>query len=486
MISQAAQGSAMLEQLLAHPHLSDLLMRRVLGPALKDFDPAWARQLRTFMQKMGAPALPREAVPAVRTLVGASRDLYSSTVRAHERGEPVVWVTWPVPAALVAAFPGVLAHTPETFFAMANAAEADGSTRMCEVADRHGIPPEICSINRCVLGAQLAGELPRPTVVVTGNHPCDGNHAGNTVLRELVDCDHFSVGGPYDRSPQSIALWAKSLWELIGFLEKKLRRPMNWDLLREHARNINRVNRALNKVTALHRAKPAPGVINPLALYWHMVIAYGWSAAIADGAEQLASAALELVEKARRQHAPRERLRVVLGDQAIAWTDLGGWMGQEFGGAVVCDYLGHFEHPQIDLSSRESLLEGLVLDRLLISMVRQAHGAMEYTLDELSTALLEYDADCVIFHSNLGCKHNLALRREIEELCRDARVPALFLDADIIDRRPVDEKPLRDKVRAFLAAEGLPRPGAPAVGLRTRARARIESLAEQLLDLSPR
>jgi benzoyl-CoA reductase/2-hydroxyglutaryl-CoA dehydratase subunit BcrC/BadD/HgdB len=469
MIGSAALGSAVLSRLLAHPRAADLLLRRLADPALDGHDLAAVRPLRTFLLKMGAGALPREAWPAMAKMVGASGELYGKTARAHARGEPVVWVTWPVPAAVVAAFPGVLAHTPETFFAMANAAEPDGSTRMCEVADRHGVPGEICSINRCVLGAFLDGQLPTPTMVVTGNTPCDGNHSGNTVLRELAGADHFSVSGSYDRTAGSVALWARSVWELIAYLEARLHRSLDWGLLRQHARNLNRVNRALNRVTELHRATPAPGVLNPLALYWHMVIAYGWEPAIAEGAELLADAAQHLVERARRTNAPRERLRVVLGDQAMAWTDFAGWLHHEYGGTIVCDYLGHFEHPPIDLSTRESLIEGLVHDRLLTSMVRQAHGTMELTLDELSTALKEYDADCVIFHGNVGCKHNLALRREIDEVCRAARVPACFLDADIIDRRVVDEGPLRRKIAAFLSAEGLPRgTNARAVPLRER------------------
>lgn len=468
MIGSAALGSKVLRRLLEHPDAADLLLRRLADPAFDERDPVLARPLRTFLQKMGAGALPREGWPAMARLVEASGEMYAKAWRTHVRKEPVVYVTWPVPSAVVAALPGVLAYTPEAFFAVANAGEADGSTRMCEVADRHGVPREICSINRCVLGAFLDGQLPRPTVVVIGNTPCDGNHSGNTVLRELAGADHFSVSGSYDRTQGSIALWSRSVWELIAGLEKRLNRSLDWDALREGARNLNRTNRALNRVTLLHRATPAPGLLNPVALFWHMVIAYGWSPTVAEGAELLAQAAQELVERSQRTDAPRERLRVVLGDQAMAWGDFAGWLHREYGGAIVCDYLGHFEHPPIDLSTKESLIEGLVRDRLMISMVRQSHGAMELTLDELSTALAEYDADCVLFHANVGCKHNLALRREIDEVCRAAKVPACFLDADIIDRRVVDEGPLRKKIAAFLAAEGLPRGGARGASLRER------------------
>ncbi|MGC4118440.1 MAG: 2-hydroxyacyl-CoA dehydratase family protein [Myxococcales bacterium] len=456
MISHAAKSAATMEKLMAHPRLADLVLHRLLGGMTVEPDPLLGGSMRATLLKIGAAVLPIEAIPAMAKVTAATRKMHEGSLKAHREGGPLVWVTWPVPAAIIATFDAAI-YCPENFYSVANAGDPRGSTRMCEVADLNGVPAEICSINRCMLGSYFAGEMPRPTLVVTNNHPCDGNHTGNTILRDLAGCEHFSMGGAYDKSPQTVAVWAKSAWELVGVLEKKFGRPMDWERLKVFAERINRINRALNKVTELHRNLPSPGLVNALSVYWRVVAAQGWLEEMADGAELLLKAAEEIIEKARRTGAKRERLRVVLGDQAIAWTDFAGWLRKEYGGALVADYIGSFHHPQIDTSSREKLIEGLVLDRLHMSMVRQAHGAMEYTLDELSTVLSEYDADCVLFHANVGCKHNMALRREIEELCQQAKVPALFLDADIVDSRVVGEKALRDKIRAFLAAEGLPR-----------------------------
>jgi len=456
MIEHAAASAAKMERLFAHPRLADLLLTRLVAPRLTDGDPAWSRTLRTSLLKVGGETLPREAIPALQQAMVATRWMHESAANAHRRGEPVVWFTWPVPAAVIAAF-DVAYFCPENFYSVANSTGGDGSTRMCEIADRHGVPQEICSINRCVLGAHLAGELPRPTLCVTANTPCDGNHAGNVILRELAGCEQFSVGGAYDRSPETIAVWARSVWELIGFLEKKLGRPMDWKRLEAYARNLNQVNRALNRVTELHRALPAPRLVNPLAVFWRVVGGAGWEPPVARGADLLLEAAEQIVEKSRRRGAPRERMRVVYGDQAIAWTDCSAWMAREYGAAVVADYIGSFRHPHIDTSTRESLIEGLVLDRLNFSMIRQSHGTMEYTLDELETTIREFQADCVIFQSNTGCKHNLALRREVEETCRAAGVPACFLDVDIVDRRVMGEAAIKQKLRSFFAANGLPR-----------------------------
>lgn len=456
MIEHAAHSAAKMERLFAHPRLAHWLLIRMMAPRLVDGEPKWGRMLRTSLLKTGGTTLPLEAVPAMQQAMVATRAMHESALRASRNGEPLVWFTWPVPAAVIAAF-DVTYFCPENFYSVANSTGGDGSTRMCEIADRHGIPQEICSINRCVLGAHLAGELPTPTLCITANTPCDGNHAGNTIIRELARCEQFSVGGAYDRTPETIAVWARSVWELIDYLEKKLGRPMDWDRLRLYGENLNRVNAALNKVTEMHRAVPAPRLINPLAVYWRVVGGAGWEAPVARGAELLLQAAETIVLKNRERKAPRERIRVLLGDQAIAWTDPSSWLAREYGAAVVSDYIGSFRHPAIDTSTRESLVEGLVLDRLHFSMVRQAHGTMEYTLNELESTIHEYQADCVVFHSNTGCKHNLALRREVEETCRAAGVPACFLDVDIVDRRVMSEEAMKQKLRAFFAANGLPR-----------------------------
>gem|GEM_PF-2954954 len=456
MIEHAAHSAAKMERLFAHPWLAHRLLVKTIAPRLIDSDPKWGRMMRTTLLKTGGATLPIEAIPGMRQATIATKGMHESVVNANRNGEPIVWFTWPVPAAVIAAFK-VAYFCPENFYSIANATGGDGSTRMCEVADRHGVPQEICSINRCVLGAHLAGELPPPAMLITANTPCDGNHAGNTIVRELAQCDHFSVGGAYDRSPETIAVWARSVWELIDFMEKRLGRPMDWDLLRSYAENLNRVNAALNKVTEMHRAVPAPGLINPLAVFWRVVGGAGWEPPVALGAELLLEAAEKIMAKNRARKAPRERMRVLLGDQAIAWTDPGSWLAREYGAAVVSDYIGSFRHPMIDTSTRESLIEGLVLDRLHFSMVRQAHGTMEYTLQELDTTIREYGADCVVFHSNVGCKHNLALRREVEETCRAAGVPACFLDVDIVDRRIMGEDAIKQKLRAFFAANGLPK-----------------------------
>ena len=456
MIEHAAHASAKMERLFAHPRLAHWLLVRTIAPRLIDADPGWGRMMRTTLLKTGGATLPLEAIPAMRQATIATKGMHESVVAANREGRPIVWFTWPVPAAVIAAM-DVAYFCPENFYSIANSTGGDGSTRMCEVADRHGIPQEICSINRCVLGAHLAGELPEPALFISANTPCDGNHAGNTIVRELAKCDQFSVGGAYDRSPETVAVWAKSVWELIEFLERKLGRPMDWERLRSYAENLNRVNDSLNKVTEMHRAVPAPGLINPLAVFWRVVGGAGWEPPVALGAELLLQAAEQILLKHRERKTPRERIRVLLGDQAIAWTDPGSWLAREYGAAVVSDYIGSFRHPKIDTGTRESLIEGLVLDRLHFSMVRQAHGTMEYTLRELDTTIREYQADCVVFHANTGCKHNMALRREVEETCRAAGVPACFLDADIVDRRVMGEDAIKQKLRTFFAANGLPK-----------------------------
>ncbi|MDX9719450.1 MAG: 2-hydroxyacyl-CoA dehydratase family protein [Myxococcota bacterium] len=456
MTAHAAQAAARVERLLAHPRVADWVLLKGLGRLLVNHEPSAVASLRTSLLKMGASSLPAAALPAMAKVLTVTRRMHEGALSAAREGRPVAWITWPVPAAVVAAFP-VLVYCPENFYSVANASGGDGSTRLCELADRHGVPTDICSINRCMLGAFLGDELPPPQLCITANHPCDGNHAGNTILRELAPCPHFSMGAAYDRSPQSVATWARSVWEMIAFLETQLQQPIDWLAVERHARLINRLNKALNHVTELHRNAPAPRLINALAVFWRMVAAAAWEPELADGAELLEEAAVSLVERARRKKAPREPLRVVLGDQAITWTDFSAWIWEEYSGSVVSDYIGHFCHPPIDTSSKESMIEGLVLDRLHMSMIRQSHGTMEYTLDELTTALSEYDADCVLFHGNVGCKHNLALRREIEALCRSIGIPALFLDADIVDRRLIGEQALRQKIKKFLADEGLPR-----------------------------
>jgi len=104
----------------------------------------------------------------------------------------------------------------------------------------------------------------------------------------------------------------------------------------------------------------------------------------------------------------------------------------------------------VDLSSEDSMFEGLAKTILDIPMGAQSRGPAEYYLDYLFNIVKKYKADCAIYGGHMGCKHSWGIANLLkDELYKQTGVPTLLFEVDTMDPRKISSKIVREKIKTF-------------------------------------
>jgi benzoyl-CoA reductase/2-hydroxyglutaryl-CoA dehydratase subunit BcrC/BadD/HgdB len=427
---------------------------KLARPLYVNRENALNRTFRYGMLTMGAGLLPPGEFKAYMHGIRAMVDNFAQAMNARKEGRPLVWVEWILSSEIVAAF-DALAFNAEALNVFGNVGGEATPSRLVEEAESLGVPPEYCSALKLTVGAYSLGQTPEPDLILSASQPCDTSVSAYQIMEYLTGVPTYTFDAPYWKDEESFAYYEKSVWEMISFMELHLGRPIDWDRLRVILDDVNAFNFYLQEITEMMRAVPSPcTMITPL---------YAWvvrEICIGDPrATRMAKDMYTIVKKRYEQGrgvVPDERLRVVWWNPPFAFfTYIFKWMEHEFGAVVVNDFIGKVDIPKIDTSTEESMVHGLARSHLHLAMGRQCHGPVEFITGELEHAIRTYSADCLIFAGHNGCQHGWAVGKIIKDICRSAKIPALFLNADIMDQRHMNEAGIKREITEFFRSHGL-------------------------------
>jgi benzoyl-CoA reductase/2-hydroxyglutaryl-CoA dehydratase subunit BcrC/BadD/HgdB len=152
-------------------------------------------------------------------------DYYEGACRAKEEGKPVAWVNFGVISELFWAMDIV----PVVIDVMTGmTAPTASAIKYIDMAEEH-IPDYVCSNNKVLIGAALAGDIPIPDILVHPSHPCDSNLATYPVMAEYFGFPYFCIDMPYFRSERGSQYVAGELEKLVSVLEEITRRKLDVD-----------------------------------------------------------------------------------------------------------------------------------------------------------------------------------------------------------------------------------------------------------------
>jgi hypothetical protein len=114
-----------------------------------------------------------------------------------------------------------------------------------DVAEEAGTPPELCVLDKFMLGALLSNEMPKADFIVTASAPCDSSRIGYQMFEQLSDCPFYRLDAPVEDSREAHAYYASEIRKLIGFLEEQTGNRFDGDRLREVCEESNRATEAL-------------------------------------------------------------------------------------------------------------------------------------------------------------------------------------------------------------------------------------------------
>ncbi len=319
-----------------------------------------------------------------------------------------------------------------------------------ESAEEAGLPPEVCSTDRFLVGAALSDELPNNSLFATSSCPCDGTRIAYPIMKEILECPAIFLDAPFRHGRDAVRYYAGQLRDqLIPFLEEATGRRFDIDRLRETVEESNRAFECMLDINETYRLRPMP-----YSAYLRMMpfMRYIQAAGSPRVTEVLTTFREDALSRARdgRTGGPFEEKHRVLWVHVPTIYDpsIFEWMEQDLGAMVVA----HLSVPPvlepIDTSSLDGMLEGIAWQGLDMTMSLQRIETDTF-IEWFFWAYDHYAADCLFVTQHVGCQSICGARGMIEKVCRERDVPVLFLEFDYNDSRVLSPEQARVQIEEF-------------------------------------
>jgi len=373
---------------------------------------------------------------------------------AVDREEPIVWTQFTFWCELMVAMD--LATIPPEAWPIAammagggipQGASADENP-ILDTAEAWGLPPELCTAGRGILGGLLLETIPLPTMIVMPSFPCDNTRAIYQVVAELTGAPMYVVDAPYwIDEPEAMEYWVNQYKGLISFLEEHSGKKLDYDRLKEVAEETNRYCEYWLEGTELLQMKPLPQ--NGPFMGGEVLFSLGLP--VATGAVKARLDDLKAQIAKGETAVPEEKVRVIWNYLPVLYAPaLFNWMATELG-AVTPVAMGSWEHHEpIDTSTPETIIRGMARRALNVHMGRQGRGAADIWIEDTLDAFEQWKADCIIVNGALGCKWVRGSYGLLRDVCRERGIPIMMFDADIADPRVVSEEEVRTRIGEFI------------------------------------
>jgi benzoyl-CoA reductase/2-hydroxyglutaryl-CoA dehydratase subunit BcrC/BadD/HgdB len=402
--------------------------------------------------KPAAATLSRNPAPSIdgpmtlKTVELISRNIEEAVDAARNRRKKFVWHEFCLTPELFLAF-DLYPFLGEIHTSIYARSRQDAIAEFIDAAENAGVPPEVCSMDKALIGAIMVDEIPQPDLIVTTSAPCDSSRIGYQVIEKLLDAPMHRLDAPFTNDADAFKYYAKQMRDFIPVLEELSGRKFDIDRLREIVEESNRALEYLLEWDLLRRLKPSPAPPSTLLnVYAAVNNSFG-----KPRCTEYCKALYEFTrERAESGATTGEKIRVVWQHVPPQFGDnIYGWMADEFGAVVVDDTrCGYLRQWPIDTSSLDTMLQGLARHGLNMTMGKNRLAAKLYMTDFLK-ARQDYSADCLIVSAHAGCKHCWPLIGIGRDFARSQNIPLLVFDDDFLDSRTVSLGTVKNKIEQF-------------------------------------
>ncbi|MFC1849801.1 2-hydroxyacyl-CoA dehydratase family protein [candidate division CSSED10-310 bacterium] len=327
-------------------------------------------------------------------------------------------------------------------------------TKYIDATENLGVAADVCSLPSSQVGLAVLKEVPTNALCyLCTNLPCEGgNMSGAAMKRALNNIPTFELDVPdLYREPWAEEILAKTLNEMIAFLEKQTGETMNWNTLRQVCERYNRVTEV--DLEKFEYARTDSPVITGATLWLPRIMHYQWAAGhpwfykAHNKISKIMASAYERGEKAWRDIRYRT---IVWNCPPQFYTQLYDWLERAWGISVLMDLETDTATNMIDTSSPETMLRGLAHRYMRSTMYRYTHGGYDVNVEGMFRVAAEYHADFIIMANQIGCRAMTALQGTFEEEARKRGKKICWFDHDLCDPRVFSRQEMRDRVNAFM------------------------------------
>jgi benzoyl-CoA reductase/2-hydroxyglutaryl-CoA dehydratase subunit BcrC/BadD/HgdB len=386
--------------------------------------------------------------PDQEVVYGAQVDYFRRAAEAMDRGKPIAWLNFGPAPELFWAMDIVPIYVEGTMRTLTLSSSED-ICRYIDLAEQH-IPDFVCSADKAVFGAALAGDIPLPAMIVHSSHPCDSALATFPPLAEYLGVPHFCIDMPYWSDERTYRYVENELWQLIAFLEETTKAKLDLDRLKQVAKYSSMGHEYILKYNELRQAVPCPLSGKDL---------------LADRSTFRRMAGTpELVDYAKKRYElAKQRVNDKIGSIAeekirLIWvfampTDplLYDWLEVEYGAVSIMEMMSNFGIAPIeDPSDISSIFRGLAGKTMNMPMGKECRGPWEYFGDTAVRMCRDYGPDAAIYAGHVACKNAWGISKLIKDRIEDELdLPCLLFEVDIFDPRITSLEAMKARLADF-------------------------------------
>ncbi|MCX6162725.1 MAG: 2-hydroxyacyl-CoA dehydratase family protein [Ignavibacteriae bacterium] len=308
-----------------------------------------------------------------------------------------------------------------------------------------------------------AGMIPKPTMLVIGNTPCDIVSSMSELINNYkpwADVPKFFMSAPHDKSEESMVYFGKQIREAAAFLEEISGIKLDMDKLRQISEEANKQCQLMLELQVLKSAVPTPidwtwGRTATRISRWGPRIG---DPIITDWLERLVSATEKRVKEKKGIDGITEKIRFMWYDMIPTMGDkLFTRLAKELGAVEMSDYY-NWGGPwtPIDTSSEEAMFTSFAKRYLNdVPMAKHAMGTLQTFTDDIFRIYKELKCDAVVMGLNIGHKEQNAMHGAVQDIVRERGIPIIQIGCDLWDERYMSADQVFDKIKTFFEVSGL-------------------------------
>jgi benzoyl-CoA reductase/2-hydroxyglutaryl-CoA dehydratase subunit BcrC/BadD/HgdB len=410
------------------------------------------------------------------------KKMLTDAIKAQEEGQPIGWamVSW-WQGDFIAKAMGMFLVYPENYGAFCAAVRK--AEPNLELSDSEGFPNTLCGYSRNCLGYAKAlkdnnfmipegspgGGMAMPVLLLASGCGCDARYKWFQALKRYfndvpvwtLETPQTGTGEFYlpENKKKNIEFMVKELREFVSFLEKLLKKKMDYDKLSAMVDQAMKTLGVAREVDRLRMAVPSPMVSQD---FWSIMTPHFY---LADEPEAYAFYQ-RVYEEVRYKvdnkigAVPNEKYRMIFAELP-PWHSIGFFdeLGKRYGIAMVIEswnYHAPSELPEGELDGVSDPLE--IIARLTYHKWTENHDASkEFGLSPAFGGSAwprwaqDYKADGLFAHPLMSCRPaTYALNSARIVLEEKLKVPSVVVNGDLIDLRVFNVDEAFSKIEAFI------------------------------------
>jgi len=343
--------------------------------------------------------------------------------RACSKKEPIVWVNAFFPIEIVHAM-GALPIIPEihaSLFAYFNY-----SRRFIEIGGGR-LSTDICSFFRCAMGLLEEGFIPKPDLVLSSSHLCDGSAKFFSQAAKKLGVKHFYLDIPISPLRGVKERLARKLKDLSFEVASYFGLPFEERMLSSVLARTSETWNLINEINLLRRTKPTPF---PGAEGLSYVAGMTFYTMGTDEGLRFFRALLEYIRKNVEKkvgYLKNEKYRVLWLHHIRPYYPNPIFSFLEKNGvAVPFEETNYLYWPKPDVDSPFLSLS----DKLLSN---PWYSSLRLRMDIAKSMAIQYDVQGAIHFSHWGCRQTLGGANLVGEALKEMGVRFLVLPGDGCD-----------------------------------------------------